>query len=387
MRQGFVLVIAAACGAETTKNERPPDLQTPKDAAAGSASAPVDAAAPNGPSLADITAWMPKDAKQQLQGAWFTKLALRDAGMASYTGSYVALEIKGDKATAWVPATNTEHVLDVKIETPCAITFSQTKDGATNYYRRNYLVENGTVFIGWGAVGYRKGKSALACVYDDIYVLDDKGGCRLYKESFGKWQAEDAKCTWGKAPDWAQFERDKGLGTEGLIIERGSSKEELVTKGDVLLNTFFRAAMFEGHRGAIPEHRKEADFAAAKATAEKRWKETDIVEILKTAGGKPGETKTILDFFTTFKQDKSKLKGQKAQLTGKIAEKRDKKETDGKVEWVVLVVDPRRWAEKDFAIRCVAAKEIKKPVGATVTISGTAGEYWDDPALTDCVAK
>jgi hypothetical protein len=204
-------------------------------------------------------------------------------------------------------------------------------------------------------------------------------------------------CLWTKErPSWAR-DTTRYPNEDALIIGGGATQlsNEFSGRGDVLWNRSFHDVFPQpAFQRDWAKHSKETDFAAAKATAEKRWKETDLVERLKTAGGMPGETKTILDFWIAFSEDKVALKGKPAELSGTVAEKIDKREYEGKTEWVVLVVDPRMFAEKRpknfdrrFPIRCRSPKEVKRIVGAAVNISGTVGEWWDEPALTACVVR
>ncbi|MCW5808513.1 MAG: hypothetical protein KIT31_39550 [Deltaproteobacteria bacterium] len=381
----LVVVVVAACGSESAPKEDKDRKETePKDTKGTKDKAPVvDAAvaaadaAPSGSGVDAVMAWMPKNVKEAWQGAFFLKLALRDAGMASFTGSYAAIEVKGDKATAWVPATGKSYELGIELDVkPCEVTFTQRADGATDYYRKTYVVENGAVVVE-GPSGYRKGKAAIVCRGSEVYVLDEQGKCRKFVERFGKWEVADAKCGWvDRKSHFADFDKTVDQ-TTAFVLDEGGVGNEYSPRGDVLV------PQTDSHAHAGDHFSKEADFEAAKKRAEERWKATDPVEQLKSAGAKPGETKTILDFWATFKQDKAALKGKPAQLTGKVIDKVEKREVDGKTEWVLQVVDPRAFADK----RCRSARDVRRAEGATVTISGTAGEWWDDPALTGCAVR
>jgi len=363
-----LLGLLGACSSESAKPRESVDpIVVTKDAAGGSA---VEANAT--PDLGEIMAWMPKGAGEAWQGAWFTKLALRDGkGWSSLTGTYVAMELTGDKVKVWDSSTQRDHQLGAKLDKPCSMTFTKQIDGATHYYHKQYVIDGGAVLAGGGGAGYRNGKTAIVCMNDsDIYTLDAKGHCKLWTERFDKWEVKDTTCKWTAAD-----------GKDVLVVGEGGMSNELTAKGNLLANIHFRDAL-EGK-----DHRREQDFETAKAAAMQRFKETDPLERARTAGGKVGETSTIISLQATFIADKTAIKGKPIEIRGRFVEVK-KGEEKGKAEYRVKLVDAADLKEKDWELVCRSATEVKGfKEGDKVKVKGTVDEWWDRAAVIDCVVS
>jgi hypothetical protein len=382
-RRGCALVaIVCGCSSETAPSSPPhPEVVATKDGGSAGSASPDPTPRPTTGGPAEVMAWLPKDASQAWQGAWLTKLALRDGKTSSFTGTYVALEITGDKARAWDASTQREHTLGVQLDKPCAITFTESDgQGGTSYFHKRFVIEHGTVLAGGGGTGYRKGKAAIVCMNDDVFLLDDKGTCKQWVENFGKWEVKDAKCAWTQdQPTWAGFE--KTLSKDTLNLRDADMSDQLVARGDILTNIHFRDALTD------KDHHREQDYESAKAAARKRFQETDPLERAKTAGGKVGETSTIISVHATFISDKAALKGKPIEVTGRFASVKQT-DQDGKPEWQVSVVDAADLKAKDWELVCRSPKPVTgfKP-GDKLTVKGTVGEWWDRPAVVGCAVR
>lgn len=203
---------------------------------------------------AEMTSWMPKDASAAWQGAWASRLTVTTGMQMSFSDNPAAIEIKGTDATVYDG--KTEHKLKLALTAPCIATFSLTKDGATNYYDKQFLVVGGKVMAGGGAAGYRKGKAAIVCTtgMDDVITLDDKGDCKKWSNFMNRWTSKPEKCTWSQAE-----------GKDVLEIGDGNFTTKLhAGEGDILTTDQF------DDEAKLTE--KTADMAAAKAKTDETIK-------------------------------------------------------------------------------------------------------------------
>lgn len=199
----------------------------------------ASAAKPNEPTGGDaelpdeLAGWMPKDASQLWQGAWSTRLTLRTSGSMSMAGDPAAIEVHGDKATVWDGVA--EHAVGFAMRGPCSADFAVTRtEGAavmTSHHEKRFAVRGGALEVGGdGAVGYRRGKTAVACAVDGVYVVDASGACKLWSLSLGKWAGKPATCEWKTAD-----------GKDVLSVGRDKSwTTDLVADGDALASDQFR---------------------------------------------------------------------------------------------------------------------------------------------------
>jgi hypothetical protein len=198
----------------------------------------------------EMAAWMPKGASEAWQGAWSTRLNL--SGKISMSSPVAALDIKGDGAKAFDG--KTEHPLGFEIDSPCTVGFKQaitegSLKGGTSTHGKQFLIKDGKLLAGEGAVGYRKGKAAVACMIgmDKIATLDDKGVCKSWSNMLDRWSSKDTKCAWS----------NEG-GKDVLTIGTGNWTSKLIADGDLLMNEQFADEVKN------ESHKKQASYDAAK---------------------------------------------------------------------------------------------------------------------------
>lgn len=223
MKHALVVVVLAACG---NKPEPPPPTGDPvPEPAAGLP--------------AELARWMPSDAVRAWQGAFTTRMRLRDPDV----DGEVAIDIVGDSAKGFDG--RRELPLGFSIAAPCVAGFDQAVvegrfAGAMLTHTQQFVVRDGVLLATDRGVGRRRGKAAIACTavaHQQVITLDEQGRCRAWE--LGTWQSAPISCAWSKAADG----RD--------LLEAGASK--LVADGDVLID-------LELH-GRLARH---ASFAAAK---------------------------------------------------------------------------------------------------------------------------
>jgi len=212
---------------------------------------------------AELAAWMPKGASEAWQGAWASRMTLRTSGSMSMAGDPAAIEIKGDKAKVFDG--KTEHELGFAVDSPCSATFKQTitegsMKGGTSSHTKQFLIKDGKVLAGEGAVGIRKGKAAIVCMVgmDKLATLDDKGVCKTWNMSFDKWKSKDTTCAWSTKD-----------GKDLLTVGTGDWSSKLVADGDLLQNDQFADFVKQGL------HVKAASYDEAKATVTAKLKENE----------------------------------------------------------------------------------------------------------------
>lgn len=204
---------------------------------------------------ATFDAWMPAGAVVAWQGAWISRLTLSWTAADARTDDPIALDIRGDAATAFDGSR--DHKLRFGVIAPCAVQFAQpirvegSINGGTAYHGAQFVVDRGTLRVGRGAAGYRKGKTAVVCSEGrnaGVHILDERGVCTTWQDWFDRWESKPATCTWSQ--------RD---GHDILTIGSGEWAPELVARGDILESDQFRDYVADGY------YRRASDFSAARA--------------------------------------------------------------------------------------------------------------------------
>lgn len=332
-------------------------------------------AAGGGPS--EFAAWMPKDAAKLWEGAWTTRMHLQ-SNKKSYTsmaGDPVALDIKGNKATAFGGEKDQE--LGFAIESPCAAKFSEpitegSMKGGTSYNTMLFVVDGDKLVVGSGAGGYRKGKTALVCSEGSrggVTVVDEKG-CSTFESHFGKLEKKADTCAW-----------EQKDGKDVLTIGTGDWKTVVYAQGDVLMSEQFSQWAKEGY------HVKAKDFADAKAQVTAKLKADDPGEQAKAQGGVVGKTDGVLSLTASLSADPS-LKGKPVELTA-VYLNENTMSSNGKTTYNVMLVEAKD--KTDISIPCDLG-ETKPPEGLVqydkVIVKGTIGEAFGKPEIEGCtVAK
>ncbi len=334
-------------------------------------------AGPSGESAslpAEVAAWMPKGANEAWQGAWASRLTLRMSGTMSMAGDPAAIEIKGDKARVFDG--KTDHELGFAIDSPCTVVFKQaitegSMKGGSSMHSKQFLLKDGKVVAGDGAVGYRKGKAAIACMSgrDKLATLDDKGTCQTWSTMFEKWEAKPTTCTWTTVD-----------GKEVLTIGTGDWSTKLVAEGDLLQSDQFSDAVKQGL------HVQAKSYDEAKASVSAKVKENDPGEQAKAAGGKVGDKSTIVGLAATYAADKASLDGKSLELTAQFFSS-SSSTSNGVTNYAVTLVDSKDSSK--FTLTCYTKQEAKGfKQYDKVTAKGTVKESFSRPSLEDCtVAK
>lgn len=199
----------------------------------------------------EIAAWMPKDASAAWQGAWAGRMTFRTSGMISMAGDPAAIDVQGEKATAWDGTA--DHALGIDLA-PCLATFAEKSESGgatmTTKHDKQYVIVGGKLVAGEGAAGYRKGKTAIVCSsgMKPIATLDDKGQCKEWSNFMGRWEGKPTTCAWSQ-----------DNGKDVLTIGTGDWSTKVSAEGDVLQSDQFRDYVKQGL------HEKAADMTAAKA--------------------------------------------------------------------------------------------------------------------------
>jgi hypothetical protein len=198
----------------------------------------------------EIGSWMPKDASAAWQGSWTTRMNL--GNKMSMSSPVAALDIKGDGAKAFDG--KTEIPLGFELDSPCTAGFKQAitegaMKGGTSTHTKQFLIKDGKLLAGEGAVGYRKGKTAIACMIgmDKLATLGADGKCKTWSNMLDRWSSKDTTCTWS----------NEG-GKDILTVGTGNWSSKLIADGDLLMNEQFAD---EVKKEAV---KKQASYDAAK---------------------------------------------------------------------------------------------------------------------------
>jgi len=321
---------------------------------------------------AEVAGWMSKDAAQAWQGAWVTRLSL---SRMMHTGSdYAALDIKDDGAKAFDG--KQEYPLGFTIDTPCTATFSQaitegSMKGGTSFHTKQFVIKGGKLAAGEGAAGMRKGKTAVACsISDKVTTLDDKGACKTWTERFGKWESKDQKCAWSSDG-----------GKDVLTIGDGTWSHKLIADGDLLMDDQFSDQLAKG------KHARADSYDAAKAAVTAKLKENDPGEQAKAAGGKVGDTGSVLGLIATFAADPKPLEGKTIEVTGQYYSTGSVTSNGKTTVSLILIADKE---SSKLTVTCDTTESDMKALSFTqydkVTAKGVVKESFGKPSLADCTA-
>jgi hypothetical protein len=236
----------------------------------------------------------------------------------------------------------------------------------TKSYTKTFLVRDGALQAGDGAVGYRKGKTAIVCSggMDGVFVVDDKG-CKAWRQKFGdKWEAEDKKCAWSSDG-----------GKDVLTLGEGNWARKVTADGDYLIS--------DQWADEAKLHAKTASFDEAKQQVTAKVKEKDPGEIAKAAGGVVGKTDTIASLAATFAADKASVDGKPLEL-GALHYSTSTTTSNGQKSYIVSLVDSKESTK--ITLSCHMKSE--PPDGIRqfdkVTVKGTVRESFGTAGLEDC---
>ena len=365
MNKRWIMIgMCAAIGAGCSKKTEP------SGGSAGSGGGGGDKAGAAAGMPAEIAAWMPKGANEAWQGAWASRLTLRTSGTISMAGDPAAIEIKGDKARVFDG--KTEQELGFVIDSPCSASFKQaitegSMKGGTSSHSKQFLLKDGKLLAGEGAVGYRKGKAAIVCMsgMDKLVTLDDKGACKSWNMMFDEWKSKDTTCTWSTVD-----------GKDLLTVGTGDWSSKLVADGDLLQNEQFSDFVKQGL------HVQAKSFDEAKATVSGAVKANDPGEQAKTAGGKVGDTSTIVSLGATYAADKASLEGKPLELTAQYFSS-SSSTSNGKTNYSISLVDSKDATK--FTLTCYTQEEVKGyKQYDKMTVKGTIKESFNRPSLEPC---
>jgi len=321
---------------------------------------------------AEFTSWMSKDAATAWQGAWVTRMTL---GKTMQTGrSFAALDIKGDGAKGFDG--KKEYPLGFEVDTPCSVTISEpitegSLKGGTSFHTKQFAVKGGKLLAGEGSVGMRKGKAAVVCgVSIDVTTLDDKGVCKSWNKRFGKWESKDQKCAWSQKD-----------GKDVLTIGEGEGPKGLTADGDSLMDSQFADDVERG------KHARAESYDAAKQTVIAKIKENDPGEQAKAAGGKVGDTTSVLGLIATFTSDPKALTGKPVEVTG-LYYSSGSMTAGGKTTVSLEMIDSKD--SRKLHITCYTSETDMKAITFTqydkITAKGSVKESFHMPALDNCTA-
>jgi hypothetical protein len=207
---------------------------SPKSGQNITSAAVIDPAAMIPAGLPDaFTAWdLPARAKAW-QGARLTQPSI---------GFKIAIDVAGKTITTWDG--KTEKALELEMESPCSMKIVENMAGGQSSTTTHYTMRSGKLLQGLGDAGSRNGKTAVACISNAIFTVDDTGACTQWTANFGKF--ERAKSTCGFA---------QKAGKEVFTASVNGMDVALIVDGD---------AMFSEQLGNA-NAQSFADFAAAKA--------------------------------------------------------------------------------------------------------------------------
>lgn len=233
----FTAVTATACKKEDkTSGADKPGVAAKTDEAPGVSDELAAVLPKHAP--AEFAAWdLPARAKAW-QGAWVSEAAL---------GSPQAMEIKGAMVTTWDG--KAEAKLAFELESPCSAKLVEKSAGGSSSTTSHFTLKNGALVEGLGDAGTRKGKSAVACISNQVLTLDDSGKCLSWSSMFDKWESEAATCGFATKD-----------GKEVFTAKVNGMDTVLMIDGDALLS----------EQLAKKSSAKQADWAAAKAAVKPR---------------------------------------------------------------------------------------------------------------------
>jgi len=260
----------------------------------------------------EFAKWAPKDADKLWQGAWVMKFA--------DDGPLLAVNIVGDKATVYDGRTEAQYRFSV-IE-PCAIQFAGAKTaspgsaGARSAAERRedeiemqFLIRDGQIVVGRGAVAYRRGETAIACgdgrdpgaPEEGVYTVSGNHCTTWKRDATGAWWGRDGVCVWANARGEDLLE----VGTEHYL-------SSMVLVGDIAMERDFKETAKDNIRAASWDEAKAAALAKAGPVTP--------LELAKAAGGSIGNTKSIAGVVVTYAEHPASLVGADIELEGTYVE-------------------------------------------------------------------
>ena len=202
----------------------------------GAAGAPTAAktAAPEAAESGPFAGWDMAGRKAAFQG---TMVSPGDA-----IGQWQAWKVEGSKITIWDG--KAETVAELSLPSPCeAVITVKDNSGGSSSTTSHFTIENGQIISGLGDAGSRKGKSAVACVSNKVFTLDDAGKCLEWEQDMFD------KTKYKSAPGTCSLDKDVFKATVN------GSETTLEAHGDALYSQQIAQAHTE----------KAADWTAAKA--------------------------------------------------------------------------------------------------------------------------
>jgi hypothetical protein len=347
-----IALVAAACGGKKEEGKATEGGGGEKDKPASGADA-------------EFAAWAPKGAAEAWNGAWSSRLTWGGKkGSMSMAGNPVAMQIAGGKAKLFDGTKEAE--LDFEIDSPCSVAFKEKVDGGTQSFSKTFLVRDGALQSGDGAVGYRKGKTAVVCTsgMDGVYVVDEKG-CKAWRRKFGKeLESEAKKCAWSTAD-----------GKELLTLGEGDWSTKVYADGDYLVSDQFK--------DAAKLHTKAASYDEAKAAVTAIVKEKDPGEIAKKAGGVVGKTDTVASLAATYASDPKSLDGKPLEITA-LHFSTSTMTSNGKKSHIVSLVDSKE--QTKVTLSCHMKEDPPEGIKQydKLTAKGTVKESFGTASLEDC---
>ena len=213
-----------------------------EDAATGGGSGGTTAGKPTAPDKAADTGpfagWDIAGRKAAFQGAM--------VGPGDAIGQWAAWKVEGTKVTIWDG--KAETVGELSVPSPCeAVVTVKDNSGGSSSTTSHFTIENGQIVAGLGDAGSRKGNSAVACVSNKVFTLDDSGKCLEWEQDMFD------KTKYKSAPGTCSFAKDGGK--DVFKATANGSETTLDVHGDALYTSQIAQAHSE----------KAADWAAAKA--------------------------------------------------------------------------------------------------------------------------
>ncbi len=186
----------------------------------------------------EFAAWdLPARAKAW-QGAWVSEASL---------GSAQAMEITGAVVKTWDG--KAEKTLAFELESPCSAKLVEKSAGGSSSTTSHFTIRGGALVEGLGDAGTRKGKSAIACISNQVLTLDEAGTCRSWSSMFDKWESEAATCGFATKD-----------GKEVFTAKVNGMDTTLLIDGDALLS----------EQLSKQSAAKQADWTTAKAAVKPR---------------------------------------------------------------------------------------------------------------------
>jgi hypothetical protein len=226
---GFALglgLIAAVPGCKKDK----------KDGEGGGGTAmPTDKAGGGGGS-GPWAAWDMPGRKAAWQGAW--------VGPGNSLGSNLAYKVEGTKVTMWDG--QKETTAELVLQSPCEAYIKESNpDGSTSGSVSHYTLEGGKLMTGLGDAGSKKGNSAIVCVSNTIFTLDDKGTCLEWERDMfddTKVKSKPGTCSWGKDGDKDVFKATTNGMDEAVPVHGDAIYSDQIGETHLMKQTDWAAA-------------------------------------------------------------------------------------------------------------------------------------------------